>query len=153
MNKLQLVSLISLLLAVSAQAEIDGSAPTQFEYDCHQDPFLLGMKTDLTIVSDETSADGFVATLNRTPVIPNPHTTTLTFPGLTRTFDNADASKTYAGKGFNFTVSEDAQMNPRIGEYYPATIIYTDSQGNIEKQDLFCVESGNLGFPAVTGSN
>lgn len=140
-------------MAATSQAQAGSSLPADFRYDCHQDPSIMGMGTELVITPDETSLDGFTATLERTPVVPNPHTSTLTFSDLTQSFNNSEATETYAGKGFNLTVSETAQTNPRIGTYFPATMIYTDSQDNIEKQELFCVEGKTVGFPAVTGSN
>jgi hypothetical protein len=151
MNKLQVVSIISLLIGMSAQAQSLPVETPRFEYQCQQNPELVGAGTELTVAYKTTydAATPFTATLVRTVMSMPPQSSTETFDVATRKESEDLNSKTYEGKDFKLTVSENAETSPRIGRYFPATLEISGST----PQELFCKQGPGLTLPAVTGSN
>jgi hypothetical protein len=150
MKKLQLVSMASILVGLSLQAQAAGREAPKFEYQCQQDPELVGAGTELT-VAPAVSGPDFDATWTRTVITMPPRTYTQTFENLTR--DSSANFISYRGAGFVLSVSAVSQTNVRIGTYYPATLTLTDTNGLSETQNLFCKPGQGIGLPAVTGSN
>jgi hypothetical protein len=149
MIKSQLVSMITLFITMSAHVQAGATAPVTVEYQCQQDPTIVGVGTELTVTYAAMASQDFTATLTRTATTFPPRSSTQTFIDLTRavTFE----STTYEGEGFKLTVSPDATVNPRLGRVFTATLV-TEDTGS-EGQKLFCKQGDAVGLPAVTGTN
>jgi hypothetical protein len=149
MKKLQLVTLISLLAVAQAYAQSGTIGQVSFEYQCQQDPQLMGVGTKLTVAYGETASDGFIATLIRSVVTMPPQSSTQTFEDLTR--EESLSGTIYEGTDFKLTISPDAIIDPRIGRVFAAELITSDTGSKGQK--LFCKQGDATGMPAVTGSN
>lgn len=150
MNKLQLVSAVVFLMALSAQAQNGSPDQVHDLYQCQQDPRIMGAGTELTIDFAQPSNEEapFTATLIRSATTMPPRSTTETFDSI-RDFDDA-SSRGYLGEGFKLTISDEITNNPQLGPVFQA-VLETQDTGP-QGQKLFC-KQGGAGMPAVTGTN